>query len=94
LRLISYRIDGVKRVGIERHGHAIDLERAYAVLADERAAGRLFGSGDMRTVLQAGDEAMDAARRVDASAQESGAVADCGHALDRVQLLAPVGGPE
>ena len=94
MRLISYRIDGNPRVGLERHGHAIDLERAYAVLADDSTAARLFGSGDMRTVLEAGAEAMDAARRVDQAAGESGAVADCSHALERVELLAPVMRPE
>jgi 2-keto-4-pentenoate hydratase/2-oxohepta-3-ene-1,7-dioic acid hydratase in catechol pathway len=94
LRLISYKIDGEQRVGLERHGRAIDLERAYAALLDAETAARLFGSGDMRRVLEAGDEAMDAARRVDAAAQESSAISDYSHALDRVQLLAPVTNPE
>jgi 2-keto-4-pentenoate hydratase/2-oxohepta-3-ene-1,7-dioic acid hydratase in catechol pathway len=81
-------------VGLEQHGHAIDLERAYAALADERAAARLFGSGDMRTVLEMEDEAMDAARRVDQAARESSRLASYSHEMDRVELLAPVTRPE
>lgn len=94
MRLISYAIDGEPRVGIEKHGHAIDLERAHAVLTDDATAARLFGGGDMRRVLENGFEAREAARRVEEAAGESGAVADCSHSLDRVRLLAPVPRPE
>ncbi|MBW3623057.1 MAG: fumarylacetoacetate hydrolase family protein [Armatimonadetes bacterium] len=94
MRFISYTIDGEPRVGIEKHGRAIDLERAYAVLADDATAERLFGGGDLKAVLERGFEAMEAAQRVDEAAGESGAVADNSHSLDRVQLRAPIPRPE
>lgn len=94
MRLISYAIDGEPRVGLEKHGHAIDLERAYAVLTDAASAAKLFGGGDMRAVLERGFDAMEAARRVDEAAGSSSALSDHGHSLDRVQLLAPVTRPE
>ncbi len=93
MRLVTYRTNGKPRVGIERHGRVVDLERAYAVLTDAATAARFFG-GDMRDLLEAGPDAMDAAQRVHQAAGESPALADHSHPMDKVELLAPVTRPE
>jgi 2-keto-4-pentenoate hydratase/2-oxohepta-3-ene-1,7-dioic acid hydratase in catechol pathway len=94
LRLISYLFNHEKRVGLERQGRAIDLEKACAAYTDSELAARIFGAGDMRRVLEEGDDAMDAARRIDALPLDDPALQDAVTPLDSVELLSPVTNPE
>jgi acylpyruvate hydrolase len=104
MRLVTFEFQGRTRLGAEQDGHAVDLNRGYALLlatrgvADFQAQADRDLPADMRGFLELWDQAFPRAREALALARElqgiGGPLAQAAvHPLQAVRLRAPILNP-
>ena len=103
MRLVTYQHEGQSRIGAQRDGQIVDLNRAYQALQrqrgndDELAVANLRVPSDMIGLLRGGETSIRAAQEAVAFVREQLSASDnpsdfegIVYAIERIELLSPV----